>query len=182
MLVSFDMVLVKYYFLPEESGLYALAQMAGKIFLFLPAAICIVMFPKTAGLKAKNLDTTATLKRSLLYAAILCILASLAYNLFPGFTLKILTGKVFPESIILGRLFSISMSFFTLLFILITYFISLKDLRFLKYLVFFTLLQFLAIGLFHKSLIQVQLILCLNAILLFGINFTLVNFRKPKEA
>ena len=172
-LVSFDMVLVKYFFIPEDSGLYSLAQMVGKIFLFLPGAISIVMFPKISGLKAKNMDATSTLKRSLLYASILCIIASLVYNAFPAFVLRVLTGKVFFESIILGRLFSVSMSFFALLYILIVYFLSVSDLRFIKYLVLFTFLQGLAIVLFHRSLIQVQFILCIDAILLFAIHLLL---------
>lgn len=172
-LVSFDMILVKYFFAKDDSGIYSLAQMVGKIFLFLPGAISIVMFPKTSGLRAKNLDTAATLRKSLLYAAGLCVFAGLAYNIFPAFTLKALTGKAFPQALVLGRLFSVSMTFFTLLFILITYFLSIKDLRFIKYLVIFTLLQFLAVVLFHKTLMQVQLILCVNSILLFFIHFLL---------
>lgn len=173
-LVNFDMVWVRYFFLPQDSGLYSLAQMVGKIFLFLPGAISIVMFPRTSGLKAKNMDTKATLRKALLYTTILCAIAALAYNLFPAFILKILTGKVYPECITLGRLFSVSMSFFALLFILIAYFLSLKDLRFIKYLVLFTCLQFVAIFLFHRSLMQIQLILCLNAVSLFLIHLGLV--------
>ncbi len=176
-LVNFDMVLVKYLFSPLQAGFYSLAQMLGKIFLFLPGAISIVMFPKAAGLKAKNMDTDSTLRRSLLYACSLCIIANLVYNLFPFFTLKILTGKAFAESVILGRLFGISMSFFTLLLILINYFLSIKDLRFMKYLISFTLLQFLAIILFHKTLVQVQLILCVNAVLLFLAHLLLARKR-----
>jgi len=172
-LVSFDMVLVKYFFTPSDSGLYSLAQMVGKIFLFLPGAISTVMFPKTSGLNAKNMDTASTLKRSLLYILGLCICAALIYNLFPSFILKVLTGKVYPQSLFLGRLFGISMSFFTLLYILISYFLSINDLRFIKYLVLFTGFQFLGIIFFHKNLIQVQFILCVNAILLFSIHLLL---------
>jgi len=173
-LVSFDMVLVKYFFSSNEAGFYSLAQMVGKIFLFLPGAIAIVMFPKIAGLNAKNMDTIATLKKSLLYACGLCIFANVIYNLFPIFILKVLTGKVFAESIILGRFFGVSMTFFALLYIMIAYFLSIKDLRFMKYLTLFTLLQFLTIILFRKTLVQVQLILCINSILLFFIHLFLV--------
>ncbi len=173
-LVSFDMVLVKYLFSPPEAGFYSLGQMLGKIFLFLPAAISIVMFPKTAGLNAQNMDTGSTLRRSLLYASALCIIANFTYNLFPFFTLKILTGKAFAESVTLGRFFGISMSFFTLLLILINYFLSIKDLRFMKYLILSALLQPLAIMLFHKTIIRVQLILCINSILIFSVLLALV--------
>lgn len=178
-LVSLDMVLVKYFFVAEDSGIYSLAQIVGKIFLFLPAAISLVMFPETCGLNAKKMDTTTTLKRSLLYVFGLCILAYITYSLFPSPVLKVLTGKVYPESVLLGRLFGISMSFFALLYTLIFYFLSIKDLAFIKYLVLFTILQNLAIVFFHRSLTQIQLILCANSISLFFINLALV-YRKNK--
>ncbi len=168
-LVNMDMILVKYFFTPKEAGLYSLSQMVGKIFLFLPSAISIVMFPKVSGLNASNLDTTHTLQRSLVYAAALCVIACLVYNLFPVFVLKILTGKAFAESVVLGRLFSLSMSLFALLFVLITYLLSIKDLRFVKYLVLSTVSQFIGIILFHKSLFQVQAVLCTNAVFIFVI-------------
>ena len=180
LLVTFDMVLVKYFFSSQDSGSYSLAQMAGKIFLFLPAAISIVMFPRTSGLNAKNLDTVSTLKRSICYVGALCTAAVIIYNCFPGFILKALTGKSFVESVFLGRFFAVSMSFFALLFILITYFLSIKDLRFIKYLAAFTLLQILGIIFFHPTLVSVQLILCINSTLLFLIHlFLLFRRRMP---
>jgi len=166
-LISFDMVLVKYFFSPEASGVYSLAQMAGKIFLFLPGAISVVMFPRTSGLSATNSDTKSVLRKSLFYAFYLCLGAAIFYNIFPGFTLKLLTGKALPESVLLGRLFSISMTFFALCFILISYFLSLKKLSFIKYLVLSVVLQFTGILVFHGSLLQVQIVLCLNSFLLF---------------
>jgi O-antigen/teichoic acid export membrane protein len=187
-LVNLDMILVRVFFAPQDSGSYSLAQMVGKIFLFLPLAISIVMFPKVSGLNAKNQDTSLILKRSLFYATGLCILAALAYNFFPLFTLRILTGKVDAVSIILGRLFSISMSFFSLSYILIAYFLSIKELRFIRYLVIFTLLEFFSIILFHNNLIQVQLVLCVIAVLLFfsqiscislGKNNNKLNLKRP---
>jgi O-antigen/teichoic acid export membrane protein len=172
-LVNLDMLLVKYFFSQQDSGLYSLAQMLGKIFLFLPATISIVMFPKTSGLNAKDMDTTSTFKRSLFYVFVLCALAVSFYNLFPTLVFRVLTGKVYFESIFLGRLFSISMSFFTFLYLFISYFLSIKDLRFIKYLTIFTILEFIAIVLFHKNLVQVQLVLCINAVLLFLIHLFL---------
>lgn len=180
-LVTSDMVLVKYFFMPEESGFYSLAQMVGKIFLFLPAAISIVLLPRSSSLKAKKFSTGSSLERSLSYAAILCILAVLFYNIFPSLVLNILTGKVFSESLVLGRMFSISMSFFALLYIFINYFLSIKDLRFIKYLVLSTFLQCLAIIIFHRSLQDIQFILCINSILLFLVHFSLFK-QIPKEA
>jgi O-antigen/teichoic acid export membrane protein len=176
-LVNYDMLLVKYFFSPAEAGIYSLAQMVGKIFLFLPVAISVVLFPRVSGLHAKNEDTHSALKRSLFYASGLCVLALIIYNTFPSFILKLLTGKAFSESILLGRLFSISMSFFALFYVLITYFLSKGDLRFIKYLVISTALEFLAIIFLHNSLAQVQIIICLNAFFVFLIGLKLLNKR-----
>ncbi len=186
-LVNMDMILVKHFFTPQEAGVYSLSQMVGKIFLFLPSAISIVMFPRVSGLNASNSDTTRTLHRSLLYALALCVIACLVYNLFPAFIIKILTGKAFAESIALGRLFSFSMSLFALLFVLITYFLSVKDLRFVKYLVLSAVLQFIGILLFHQNIFQVQAVLCGNAFFILVIFLFLMrkrtqaadNYEKP---
>ena len=166
-LVSIDMILVKYFFSSQDAGLYSLAQVLGKIFLFLPFAISIVMFPRTSKLKAQKQETHQTLKRSLIYGSLLCLAAIVVYNIFPAFVLKILTGKAPLTSLRLGRLFSISMSLFALVYIFISYFLSLRDLRFLKYLAISALLQIIAICIFHGNLIQVQIIICVNAALLF---------------
>lgn len=178
-LATFDMVMVKYYFSPEDSGIYSLAQMVGKIFLFLPGAISIVMFPRSAHLKAKNIETHSTLLQSLGYAGLLSLVALIFYNLFPEFVLKVLTGKAFRESVYLGRLFSISMTFYTLTLILLQYFLSLKDFRFLPYLIVSTIAQFALIACLHNSLAQVQYIICANAAVLFIIHVILSNTHKP---
>ncbi len=172
-LVSMDMVLVKFYFEPQAAGYYSVAQMVGKIFLFLPGPISIVMFPKTAGLNAKKQSTSHLLRKSIIYAGILGGTAAIAYNLAPSSILRLLTGKDFVESILLARLFSVSMGIYALVFILLSYHLSIGDLRFIKTLVMFTLLELLAIIFFHASLLQIQIILCVNAMILFLINLNL---------
>lgn len=178
LLVNSDMVLVRFYFSPTDSGAYALAQMIGKIMQFLPIAVSVVLFPKTSGQNARKEDTTATVRKSLVLASILCLTAVIGYNLVPDFTLRLLTGKSSPEIITLGRLFSVSMSFFALVFILISYFLSMQDYRFLKVLTVSSVLQCMAISLFHKSLFSVQYILCINAMLLFGAMYSLSHSLK----
>lgn len=182
LLVSSDIIFVKRYFSPEQAGSYSLAQMLGKIFLFLPAAISTVLLPRASGLRARKNDTFPALRSSLFYGAIICLLAALFYNLFPGLVLRILTGKAPADALLLGRLFSISMTFFTLFSILTTYFLSIEDLRFIKFLVAFTLLQLLGVYFFHSSLLQVQLILCLNSAVLFFVTLWLSKQPRIHEA
>ena len=176
-LVNSDMILARHWFSPAESGYYSLGQMVGKIFLFLPGAISMVLFPRTAGLSAKAMDTRSTLKKSLIYTGFLCILAVFLYNAAPGLVLKVLTGKVSREAIELGRLFSISMTLYTLGFVLITYFLSIKDFRFIKYLMFCTGIQCAGFMFFHKNPAQIQLVMCAVAACMLIINLMLA-YRK----
>jgi O-antigen/teichoic acid export membrane protein len=180
-LISSDMIMVKYFFPDDAAGVYSIAQMVGKIFIFLPGAVSMVMFPKVSAQHARNEDTLLTLKRSLFIVAGLSFLAALAYNLFPFLALRILTGKASPESAQLGRFFSFSMSFFTLLFVMISYFLSIKDFRFIKYLVMSALLQVCAVIALHQSLLQVQLILCVNSLAIFLAVFFL-TYKKPSPS
>jgi len=175
LMVSMDMVMVKLFFSPEDAGFYSLAQMLGKIFLFLPTAISMVMLPKTSGLHATQGETTAPMKKSLLCAAFLCTLAVVVYNIFPEFALRLFTGKSFAQSVLLGRAFSLTMTFFSFVFILITYFLSIEDMRFLVYVICAALLQFAGIYFFHASLIQVQAVMCSTAVVLFAVLLVLAN-------
>ncbi|RJP29021.1 MAG: hypothetical protein C4533_04285 [Candidatus Omnitrophota bacterium] len=179
-LISSDMVLVKHYFNPADSGLYSLAQMVGKIFLFMPAAISLVMFPKTSGLKAMNLDTKSTLNKSLRYVFLLCLCGLIFYNIMPEFTLRMLTGKTYSQTIALGRIFSLSMTAYSMVYLMISYFLSVKDLRFIKYLIIAVLSQNILIILFHESIFQVQWIVCINSVILLTIMF-LIAFRKNEK-
>ncbi|MDD5255289.1 MAG: oligosaccharide flippase family protein, partial [Candidatus Omnitrophica bacterium] len=181
-LASIDMILVKLFFSIEDAAAYSLAQMLGKIFYFLPGAITIVMFPKASSQNAQKSGTRETLLKSLFYAGALCAAAVIAYNLFPAFVLKVLTGKAPAASILLGRFFSVSMTFFTMTSVLAMYFLSVGDLRFLKYLVALSLAEFLAIMLWHTSLVQVQLVLCVIGGLLFAAHLALALYKNQGGA
>ncbi len=176
-LTNIDMVLVKHYFNPIDAGFYSVSQMVGKIVFFLPGPIAFVMFPKTSVLQAQSRESKGLLKKCLIYTSILCLVSVVGYNLFPEIVLKILTGKVSAEYILLGRFFSINMLLFALLNILLTYNLSINNFKFIKNLIFFTILQILMIVLFHKTLTFILFIILINALLLFFINMRLV-FRK----
>ncbi len=161
--ISVDMMAVKYYFTPERAGDYALAQMVGKIFLFLPGAISIVMFPKTAGESAIKCDPRCTLFRSLKYAAMLCGCAVVVYNIVPEPMLRLLTGKATASSILLGRFFSVSLSLYALSYIVIMYFLSVGSRGFLAFAAAAALLQITGFALFHAHLVQIQAVMCTTA-------------------
>ena len=183
LLTNIDLILVKHFFSPIEAGYYSIAQMAGKIILFLPFPIVMVMFPKLASLKAKKQKekALAILGQSLTMATLLCGAAAALCFLFPSFIIRVLSGGVYSESIPLVGVFSLNMAFFSISFILLYYQLSTEERNFLYPLCFLTLIQTGLILLFHKTLIQVLLITGIVAFCLLGVNLFLISMYHRKH-
>jgi len=169
-LTNVDLLLVKHFFSPLEAGYYSIGQMAGKIILFLPLPVAMVMFPKLSSLRPHDREAYQILRKSLIVVGLLCVLVSAFFFLFPRLVLQILTRKAYPECIALLKLFSINMTFFSLTYVLLFYHLSTRQRQFLYVLAIFTCTQIGSIVLFHRSLTQVLLLVGLVSLCLFGIN------------
>ncbi len=172
-LTQIDVILVKHLFSPIEAGYYSIAQMVGKMILFLPLPVVMVMFPKVSLLDAQRKKTLPVLIRSLIIAGAFCILGILISHLFPERITQMLTGKVYPDCSPLIRIFSINMTLFSLTFILLYYHLATRRNFFLYPLSLLTVIQVGAIALFHETMIQVLYIVGAVAFCLLGVQFYL---------
>jgi O-antigen/teichoic acid export membrane protein len=132
-----------------------------------------VMFPQTSKLHAQTKNTLNVLKKSIIYVGVLSGTAALICLLFPGLIIRLLSGQYYLECVPLARIFSVTMFFFALIYVLLFYHLSIHRLDFIYSLVLLTVFQVIAITLFHETLSQVIYIMCGNAILLFLINLYL---------
>jgi O-antigen/teichoic acid export membrane protein len=173
-LTNIDVILVKHFFSPLEAGNYSAVALVGKIIIFLPMAIAIVMFPKTSELYAQKKDAFPILKRSLLYVGLLAGGATLICLRFPSFPLWLLAGNRFQASIPLVGRFALAMTFFGLVDVLFFYQLSVHRFKFLYFAAAAAFLQIVAITIYHNSLSQVVWIVMANAVLLFLVNQFLV--------
>ena len=173
-LTNMDVVLVKHFFSPLQAGYYSVAQMVGKIVLFIPAAVGVVMFPKVVDSHIKNGNTKTILKKCLGAVGFLCGIATVGTLLFPVFILKLLTGHSHPEAVELVKYFSLCMGFFALVNIFMLYHLSLHRMGYVYALTVVTVCQFLGIWFFHPSLKGVLQNLLVFSIVLFylGVHFT----------
>ncbi|MDP2939749.1 MAG: oligosaccharide flippase family protein [Candidatus Omnitrophota bacterium] len=170
-LTNIDVILVKHYFLPIEAGFYSVAQMVGKIILFLPSIISVVLFPKMSEATVKQRQVLPLLKKGLILTAFLCITASIFCILYPNLVLKILTRKQDWESIKLVPFFCIAMTFYALVNQFIFYNLAIQSYRFTIYILIASLLQIGLISLFHPNLAAVLFSLILCSALLFVLGF-----------
>jgi len=175
MLTHLDLILVKHFFSPLEAGHYAIAQMIGKMVLFLPSAICMVMLPKVANSHAKEEETINHLKHSTLYIVALVVSAASVIIIFPEFMVRLFTGKNYPQCYNLVRLFAISMGLFAICFNFLLYYLSLNR---VKYMIPFLIILIVEAGLiyfWHNSLSQILWVVISAAFLLFSVNMVIIK-------
>jgi len=170
LLTNMDLQLISPYFSAEEAGYFAVARMIGKIILYLPVAVTMVMFPKIAAEHTQHKDTTGTLKKSLLLVGIMCFVAGAICMLFPNVILKTLAGTVYPECIPLVLPFVVSMGFYALCSVFLYYYLSVHNMKFIYIAGACVFVQAGLIKFFHNSLIQVMYMVCFCAIGLFFVN------------
>lgn len=173
-LTNIDALLVGNFFDPVKAEIYSAAAFVGRMILFLPLPIVVVMFPKASELYAQRRDSSLILKKSLFYVGLLAGGATLVCLFFPSLIIKLIwAGKHQASTPLIGK-FALAMALFGLVNILFFYQLSIHRFRFLYLAGAFTLLQIIAISLFHNTLSQVVWILVANGILLFIVNQFLV--------
>ncbi|MEK6567516.1 MAG: polysaccharide biosynthesis C-terminal domain-containing protein, partial [Candidatus Omnitrophota bacterium] len=169
LVTNIDLVLVKHFFLTEAQD-YSIAQMIGKIILFLPGVIYAVMFSRVSGLHAIKSSSREILKRSLFYTFGLSFSAVVVYNLFPKVIFGLLTGQSSREIVLLGRFFSLAMLFYALSNVLFVYQLSVERYNFIWPLVLIALAQIIGICLFHTTTVWVLGIMLAGSVVMFSLN------------
>lgn len=177
-LINIDVILVKHFFSPLNAGYYSIAQIVGKIFLFLPSALAVVMFPKSTAAYINNSHSHKILYKSLLLASILCGIGIIVCFLFPGLVLSILTSKANPVSVRLVGLFSLAMTFYALLWLVINYLIATHNLKIALFLLFLAGCEAISIYAWHPSLVTVLYTLVAFSIVTFFISLYFVKIKK----
>lgn len=179
-LTTVDVVLVRHFFSPLDAGYYSIAQMVGKITLFLPSALAIVIFPKSAHAHATNTSSVRLLYKSLVIAGACCLIFTLISFLFPDLLLKVLTGRLNPVSRGLVGLFALAMSFYALTWIVINYLLATYNLKFALPILALSALEAVVIYNYHPSLTMVlYILLTFGIISLFGL-FLLAKVTKKR--
>ena len=124
------------------------------------------MFPKSSERHALHQDASGIARKGLLAVTALCSGLLLAYFLLPSLLVSVLFGSGYEATVSLVGTFGVAMALYALVNLLLLYYLSIRDARFIRLLVGGTVLQVALLGAFHASLQQVIYILILNAFLL----------------
>lgn len=89
-LMNADMLIVKHYFSPDQSGLYARAATIGRTIIFLPMPIAGALFPKIVSNGAMTDQHKKLLIKALFYTALIIVPGVLFCTIYPQVPLGIL--------------------------------------------------------------------------------------------
>ena len=167
----FDIVLVKHFFSPENTGYFAAASQIGRIILFFPGAIGIVIFPRFTEKFEKNERLRGTFLKSFFILLVTSIFFLVIYFFFPEIIVKIMYGTVFiNDSSKLIFLYGLFMALIGFINLQILYFISMKKYWYLIYLFTLFIVEIVLIFSYHNTVISILWIEILISSLIFFIN------------
>lgn len=154
--ITIDLVLVKHFFSSSDAGLYSGLSLIGKVVFYFSAPIGMVMFPLAVKKHAKKESYHSLLFASLLLVLLPSIALTIFYFLEPEFTIRFFLKKseYLAVSDKLG-LFGIYMTVYSLLAVLINFYLSIKKTRVYIPILIGTILQIILIFIFHSSLFQI---------------------------
>jgi len=149
--ITIDIILVKSFFDPFHSGLYASFSALGKIVFYGSIPVSFVMFPLVSKKAAKKESTSKLLLLSIGIASIIGLTIILIYRLAPELTVKVLFGDKYIEAASCLVLFSIFSFLFTIDYLIVNYYLAVGR-TFVSYIVLFGVVgQIVAIVLLHGS-------------------------------
>jgi len=96
---SIDTILAKHYLTDFLAGIYSSISVLGKIILFAPGGIAVVLFPKASELKEKGLNHFNLFIKALILTVVLTLPALVLFKFFPELTIKLIFGEKYLKAI-----------------------------------------------------------------------------------
>ncbi len=165
--LSLDIILAKRFFSPELAGKYSVLSMIGKMIFFGTISIGKAMFPISTENHETNKDSSKIFRKSLFIILCLCIIASLAFLIFPKLIIEILYGNQYIEMAPFLVYSGLSLSFLSLANLIIIYGLSIKRIR-KPYLMFiFLIIEIILLFSFHNNIREYVISFMLSNIIMF---------------
>lgn len=151
-----DIILIKHFWGSMEAANYSVLSLMGKIIFFITSTAALVMFPVIIDRHNKNKEHFYLLKYSFLLVLGISLMITGFYFIFPSFIVSLLLGKVYlPITPYLGY-FGLIMLFLSLINLLVTYYLSINQTKFVLTMIMGVTLEIGLIYFFHNNIWQVM--------------------------
>jgi O-antigen/teichoic acid export membrane protein len=155
---NLDILLAKVYLPPHDVGLYAALSTIGKVVLFLPAAIAVVMVPNAARARHSRRDAGRVLRIAAVLVVITTVVAAVPAALSPEFVVRTMFGSDYVDATSGVLPIVCAGAGLALLYLLVVYSVAIEDRRWSLLLGAGIALQITGISLFHDSPAQIALV------------------------
>lgn len=161
-LTQADMILVKYFFSPDDAGLYSFAAVIGKTVMYIPGAIVLALFPLVSSSKVRDEGTMNLILKALALTMLLSGGSVLILYFFPEQIISIFFGgKVLRAAHITG-FFAIVMLPMAFILVLMNYNLARGSSLFVYIMIICSIIQVTGISFFHDSLISVLKVILIS--------------------
>lgn len=173
-LSSADVLLVKYYFSPDEAGIFAKAAMWARMAFFLPGPVCSAMFPKVTSAGDSSRANYRTLVKAIVLTGLIGGGIAVICLLFPALLLRILARDVLPGQVNVLRGMVVALAPLTLLMVLMNFELAQRRFRIMIPLFICAAGYLFGVMLWHETLMQVVLVLGVTSLTALGVSLVMV--------
>jgi O-antigen/teichoic acid export membrane protein len=151
LLSNLDVLMAKLLLSAQESGEYAALATVGKIVIFLPSAVAVVMVPSLARARLADNSGGEVLRRAALVVGVTTLLAAIPLLAFPDFVMHAMFGNRYLNAASGVRAITVAGAGLALMYLLVVYTVAIQDRRWLLVLGGAVAVQIIAIGLLHRT-------------------------------
>ena len=159
LIINLDAIVVKRVFSPEVAGQYGPVVTLGKMNLFLPLALGLVLFPKVTQRQATGRNPRPLLLLALAATLLPGLALSALYALAPGLLVTTLFGPAYVDPGAVLPLVGLATTLYAGLNIWLNYALSAGRRSFIYLLALVFLLQATGMALVHATLFQIALVM-----------------------
>ncbi|WP_297510638.1 oligosaccharide flippase family protein, partial [Thermococcus sp.] len=161
---NIDVILVKHYLSPLEAGQYSAISVLGKIALFAPGAVGMVIFPKAAEMHEKGEEHVHVLLKGLALTLLISGGIVLVYALFPKFIITFIYGEKYLSVAPYLWRYGLAMMLFSVASIIVNYSLSINKTRVSLYLLGMLIIEITLLSLNREGIVSI-----INMLIVVGI-------------
>ncbi len=162
---SIDTILAKHYLNDFLAGIYASVSVLGKIILFTPGGIAIVLFPKASEFKEKGLNHFILFIKALALTILLTLPILAIFKLAPNFTIKFIFGEKYLSAVPYLTNYGLAMFFFAIAGLMMNYLLSLGRTEVSYFMLLSLLVEIVGLSLFNQNIDQIISVILISSIL-----------------
>lgn len=180
-LSSTDVLWVKYYFPPDQAGIFAKATMVARMALFLPGPVCAAMFPKVTSSGDSSRANYRTLVKAMGLTGLISGGIGVVCLAFPDPLLRLLVREVQPGQVAFLRAMVLALAPLTLVMVLMNF--ELAQRRFRITIPLYTCAAGYIVGVmrWHETPLQIVTVLGVMSVLSLLLTLLVLPWRKMRQ-